>query len=148
MNGDGRNGSLWRFFDGTASVSMSMLLAILLSQCAFCVGVPLLDRLIALTQRDDGIIMTATLLLFPTAMVLYGGSKMFFAAKEAVERKARERGRQEGIDQGRQEGIDQGRQEGVEAERQRIIAILERNGITLSEEIAESVERDGEQDRS
>ena len=37
----------------------------------------------------------ATLLLFPTTAALYGGFKVFFAAKEAVERKARAKGRKE-----------------------------------------------------
>ena len=49
--------SIWRFFDGSVSISVSML-------------------------------------LFPTAAALYGGFTVFFAAKEAVERRAKEKGRQ------------------------------------------------------
>ena len=49
---------------------------------------------------------------------------MFFAAREAVERKARERGRQEG------------RREGIEAERARIVRILEAHGASISPELA------------
>ena len=49
-----------------------------------------------LTGRDDGTIITATLLLFPTSMAFYGGMIVFFAAKEFVEKRAMKRGRQEG----------------------------------------------------
>ena len=49
---------------------------------------------------------------------------MFFAAKEAVARKARERGRQE--------------------ERARISKVLERHGVTLTPELAKSLAGDPE----
>ena len=83
---------MWRFFDGSVSVSISMLLSVALNYCAFCAGVPVLGFLRELTNREDGIIIVATLLLFPTTAMLYGGFKVFFAAKEAVENKARQRG--------------------------------------------------------
>ena len=51
---------------------------------------------------------------------------MFFAAKEAVERRAMERGRQVG----RQEGI----QEGRDAERARISKTLAQYGVPLTPE--------------
>jgi hypothetical protein len=59
------------------------------------------------------------LLLFPTTVALYGGFKMFFAAKEAIEKKARERGRKEG------------RRE----ERERIGKALEQQGVPLTPEL-------------
>ncbi len=57
---------------------------------------------------------------------------MWFAAKEAVEKKAMEKGRQAGLNEGRQEG----RQE----ERERIGQALERQGITVTPEIARILE--------
>ena len=75
--------SIWRFFDGSVSISVSMLL--------------FPSLLASLTERENGIIIVATLLLFPTAAALYGGFAVFFAAKEAVERRAKEKGRQEGL---------------------------------------------------
>ena len=105
-----------------------MLLSIAVNACAFCNGLPVLGYLKDLTNRDDGIIITATLLLFPTTATLYGVFRMFFAAKQAAERKARERGRREGI----QEGIRSGRR----TERERITAALEQQGVELSPELA------------
>ena len=125
MQNDDRNRSLWRFFDGAASVSASMALAVSLNACVLCNGLPLLDYLHRLAKREDGVIITATALLFPTTAVLYGGFKLFFAAKEAVERKARERGRREGIEAGRR------------AERERINKMLEEYGVPLSSELAQ-----------
>ena len=126
MQNDDRNRSLWRFFDGAASVSASMALAVALNSCVSCDGRPLLGYLYGLTNREDGVIITATLLLFPTTAALYGGFKLFFAAKEAVERKARERGRREGI----------------AAERERIAKILEAHGASLSPELAQRLAGD------
>ena len=63
---------------------------------------------------------------------------MFFAAKEAVECKARERGRQEG----RREGIEEGMIAGRRAERERISKMLEEHGISLSPELAERLDLD------
>ena len=90
----------------------------------FCDGLPLLGYLYELADREDGVIITATALLFPTTAALYGGFKLSFAAKEAVERKARERGRREGIAAGRR------------AERERINKMLEEYGVPLSSELA------------
>ena len=102
-NHDG-NRSIWRFFDGAVSISISMLVAVLVADCALCGQLPALSWLKGLTEREDGIIIVATLLLFPTTAALYGGSKVFFAAKEAVEKKARAKGqgrRQSGRSKGR-----------------------------------------------
>ena len=132
MNEDTPNPSLWRFFDGAASVSTSMLLSVAVDDCAVCNSLPLLGYLEALTKRDDGIIITATLLLFPTTAALYGVFKMFFAAKEAVERKARERGRREGIREGRRD------------ERERIARVLQEQSVELSPELARILTGDDE----
>ena len=104
--------ALWRFSDGAVSISASMLLSLLLAGCA-CEGLPVLGYLAGLTQRENGVIIVATLLLFPTTLGIYGVFVMFFAAKEAVERRATRRGRAEGIVEGRAEGIVEGRAEGI-----------------------------------
>ena len=96
MENDNNSRSTWRFFDGSVSISISMLLAVAINSCAPCGQLPVLDWLKGLTQQEDGIIIAATLLLFPTTAALYGGFKVFFAAKEAVERKARAKGQVEG----------------------------------------------------
>ena len=124
--------SLWRFLDGAASISTSMLLSVAFNACSFCDGVPVLGDLETLTNREDGIIITATPLLFPTTAALYGVFRMFFAAKQAAERKARERGRREGI----QEGLEQGIRTGRRSERERITAALEQHGVQLTPELA------------
>ena len=128
MNG-AHNRSLWRFFDGAASVSASTILAVALNGCVLCNGLPLLGRLHGLANREDGIIIAATALLFPTTAALYGGFKLFFAAREAVERKARERGRREGR----------------QAERERIARILEAHGASLSPELVKNLTDDSGQ---
>ena len=131
MTEDRPNTALWRFFDGAASVSASMLLSVAVNTCAFCHGFPLLIYFAALTNREDGIIITATLLLFPTTTALYGVFKMFFAAKEAAERKARERQRQ-------------AREEGIREERKRIGRILQEQGVELTPELARRLAGDDE----
>ena len=118
------NRPLWRFFDGSVSVSVSMLLAVSLNGCAFCDGLPVLGLLKGLTMQDDGVIIVATLLLFPTTVALYGGFQVFFAAKEAVEKRARERGRRE--------------------ERERISKALERRGVPLTPEQVKALNGDSE----
>ena len=130
------NRPLWRFFDGSVSVSVSMLLAVSLNGCAFCDGLPVLGLLKGLTMQDDGVIIVATLLLFPTTVALYGGFLVFFAAKEAVEKRARERGRREGV----QEGVQEGRRE----ERERISKALERRGVPLTPEQVKALNGDSE----
>lgn len=109
-NHDG-NRSMWRFFDGTVSISVSMLVAVLLTDCAVCGQLPALGWLKGLTEQDDGIIIVATLLLFLATAGLYGGFKVFFAAKEAVEKRARARGQAEGRAEGRKEERDRIRRE-------------------------------------
>lgn len=102
-----------------------MLLAVLIDGCVLCGRLPLLSFLKGLTEREDGIIIMATLLLFPTTAALYGGFAVFFAAKEAVERRAKAKGRQEGIKEGKQ------------AERERINKVLAETeaGVPLTPEL-------------
>ena len=112
------NRTPWRTFDGSIAVSFSMLLAALLKLWKGAAGWPLVGQLHQMTQWEDGVIIVATLLLFPTALTLYGGFAMFFAAKEAVEKRAMERGRREGI----------------QAERERISKTLAQYGVPLTPE--------------
>ena len=119
----------WRFFDGSVAISASMLLAILLRGCIGCGGLPVLGQLHRLTSWDDGVIMVATLLLFPSAGALYGGVAVFFAAREAVQNHYRERGRQEG----------------QKAERERIRKEAAKRGIAITPELARILAGEPEQ---
>ena len=127
---DGNNWQLWRFVDGALSISVSMLLAALLRDCLSCGGWPILGYLHGLAARDDGVIIVGTMLLFPTTAAIYGGIKVFFAAREAVRREAREKGRREGLQEGRQE------------ERERIRKELAKQGVTISPELAKILNGD------
>ena len=129
------NLSLWRFLDGAASISASMLLSVAFNVCASCNGIPVLGQLEALTNQEDGIIITATLLLFPTTATLYGVLRMFFAAKQAAEQAAKRKAR-ERYERGRKEGIEEGVIAGRQTERERISAALEQHGVQLTPEIA------------
>ena len=128
----------WRIFDGSVSVSASMLLSVLISRCDACAGIPVIGFLKELTGQEDGIIIVATLLLFPTTAALYGVFRMFFAAKEAVEKKAMARGHQAGRQEGRQEGI----QEGRKGERERIRKAFAEQGVTLTPEMERILSRE------
>ncbi len=151
---DGANWQLWRFVDGALAISVSMLLAALLRDCLSCGGWPVLGYLHGLAARDDGVIIVGTMLLFPTTAIIYGGIKVFFAAREAVRREAREKGRREGLQEGRQEGIreglQEGRQEGIreglqegrQEERERIRKELAKQGIAISPELAKILNSD------
>ena len=128
---------IWGLVDGSLSVSGSMLLAVLINSCHSCADIrvigPFLEILKELSDKNAGVIVLGTLLLFPTTLTFYGGLKMWFAAKEAVEKKAMEKGRQVGLQEGRQE------------ERARIGKALERQGITITPEIARILEDESEQ---
>ena len=126
----------WRFFDGSVAISASTLLAILLRGCVGCGGLPVLGYLHMLTGWDDGVIIVATLLLFPAAATLYGGAAVFFAAREAVQNHYRERGRQEGLQEGRQKGLQEGQKAGQKAERERIRKEAAERGIAITPELA------------
>ena len=108
MNANPDSRLSWRIFDGSVSVSASMLLSVLISRCDACAGIPVIGFLKELTGQEDGIIIVATLLLFPTTAALYGVFRMFFAAKEAVEKKAMARGRQAERERIRKEFAEQG----------------------------------------
>ena len=91
MRNDDGSRPTWRFFDGAVSISISMLLALLLSDCNGCHDLPALGYLTSLTGRDNGTIIVGTLLLFPTSMAFYGGMIVFFAARETVKAWAEKR---------------------------------------------------------
>ena len=154
MNANPDSRLSWRIFDGSVSVSASMLLSVTISRCDACAGIPVIGFLKELTGQEDGIIIVATLLLFPTTAALYGVFRMFFAAKEAVEKKAMARGhqvgRQEGIKEGhqagRQEGHQAGRQEGIQegrkGERERIRKAFAEQGVTVTPEMERILSRE------
>ena len=131
----------WRFFDGSVAISVSMLLAVLSRVCLACDGLPVLGQLHRLTRWEDGVIIVATLLLFPTAAMLFGGVAVFFAAREAVHGYFLERGRKAGREEGRQEGLKAGRK----AERERIERALARRGVPLTPELVEILAGEPEQ---
>ena len=115
---------MWRFFDGSSAISASMLVAVLIHGCGdVCGNLWGIRVLKSLTEQEAGVIILATLLLFPTTTVLYGGAKLIFAAKEAVEKKAEHKGRAQGL------------AEGQVKERKRIRAQLEQSG-NLTPELA------------
>lgn len=128
----GDNRTLWRFFDGSSAISASMLAAVLINGCGdVCVDLWGIRVLKSLTEQEAGVIILATLLLFPTTTVLYGGAKLIFAAKEAVEKKAEQKGRAQGLEEGQAKGRSEGRAD----ERKRIRAQLEQSG-NLTPELA------------
>lgn len=88
----------------------------------------MLGTLKGLTEQEDGVIIVATLLLFPATLALYGGLKVFFAAKEAVEKKARMRGREEALKE----------------ERERIRKVLVEEGVPPDSELARRLAGDTE----
>ena len=132
----GDNRTLWRFFDGSSAISASMLVAVLIHGCGDVCGNLWDIRLLkGLTEQEAGVIILATLLLFPTTTVLYGGAKLIFAAKEAVEKKAEQKGRAQGIEEGQAKGRAE--------ERMRIRAQLEQSG-NLTPELARILSDEGD----
>ena len=146
MNANADSRLSWRIFDGSVSVSASMLLSVIISRCDACAGIPVIGFLKELTGQEDGIIIVATLLLFPTTAALYGVFRMFFAAKEAVEKKAMARGHQVGRQEGIKEGHQVGRQEGIKVgrkgERERIRKEFAEQGVTLTPEMERILSRE------
>ena len=116
----------WGIVDGSVSISLSMLLAVLLSGCASCGGWWGIGWLRELAGREAGVLVAATLLLFPTALAAFGGPKMFFLAKQQYEER-RERLRQ----QEQAEIKEKGRRQA----RDRIRRKLQQQGIEPSAEI-------------
>ena len=131
--GNFRRYPLWIFLDGSVSISFSMLLALLLNG-GWCDGLPALGWLAEVTRRDNGVIIVATLLLFPCTLLLYGVLTMFFAAKETVERRARRRARRE---------INRALRE----DRAHIAKMASDTGVTLSPELARYLADDGRDER-
>ena len=117
--------------DGAASVSASMLVSVLLSVIPSFAGWWGLGFLQELTNKQDGLIVVATLMLLPTSFAVYGVSQVIFAAKEAVERRA----------------MEKGRRVGEQAERERIMRELEKSGVEIPPEVARIIARDSD-DRS
>ena len=121
------NRSLWRFIDGSLAVTVSMAIAVAISYCRSCAGLWGLGFFKGLTEKDHGVIILGTLLLFPTTIALYGVLKMWFAAKEAVEKRAMEKGRRQ--------------------ERERIKRVLVERGIITPPEIDSILADDSDADR-
>ena len=131
----------WLLADGSASISVAAFVAVLIYNSAFLAGVWGIGYLHELTiNRQDGLVIVASLALFPSTLFVYGVASMIFAAKEAVERRARRKGREEG----RQEGREEGRQEGLREERDRIereLAALEDRDVEITPEMVRSIVR-------
>jgi hypothetical protein len=125
-----------------------MLVAVLINKCHSCSGIWILEFLKELSDKNAGMIVLATLLLFPTSLFIFGGTNLFFAAKDAFERrqrKALEAARKVARQEGLQEGLQEGRLEGQTVERERISQTinqtLEQRGISLTaEEISKILE--------
>ena len=72
---------------------------------------------------------------------LYGSVKMIFAAKEAVEKKAIAKGREQGVEQERRRILDA-------LERDGILNLLERHGIELPPDLDNGLNGSGSASRS
>ena len=117
----------WLWADGSATISASALIAVLINVSPSLTAVWGAGFLHELTNKQDGVIIVASLLLFPTTIFIYVVARVIFAAKEAVEKKATEKGRREGL------------LEGQQAERERIeqeLELLARSGVDVPPEIA------------
>ena len=125
----------WRLFDGSIALSISMLLAALLRVWEDAVSWPVVGLLHQMTRWEDGVIIVATMLLFPTALTLYGGFAMIFAAKQAVDNWAYQRAQKQLA-----EGVMKGRKE----ERERIVKVLEERGMPLTPEQAKALSDEGD----
>ena len=117
----------WLMADGAASVSASMLVSVLLNVIPSFAGLWGLGFLQELTSKQDGLIVVATLMLLPTSFAVYGVSQVIFAAKEAVERRAMEKGRR------------------VERERfRKELEELEKSGVEIPPEVSRIIARESE----
>ncbi len=113
------------FSDGSASISVSALLAVIINISPSLAGVWGLGFLYELSNKEDGVIIVASVLLFPSTLAVYGVSQMIFAAKEAVERRAMAKGRK--------------------AERKLIqheLEELEKSGVEIPPEIVKIIDRE------
>lgn len=133
MDGSAERSPSWVLADGSASISVSASIAVLINVSPSLAGVWGFGFLHELTNKADGVIVVASLLLFPSTFIIYGVARVIFAAKEAVEKKAMEKGRQAG------------RQEGQQAERERIerdLEALEKSGVQVPPEVARIIARE------
>ncbi len=138
MEDSGGRYPAWLLADGSASISVAAFIAVVIYNSRFLAGVWGLGPLHELTiNRQDGMIVVASLLLFPSTLIVYGVANMIFAAKEAVERRARRKGRQEGREEGRQEAL---REERERIERE--LAALEKSGVQVPPEVARIIARE------
>ena len=126
--------SLWTFIDGAASFSLSMLVCLIIQSNQIFAEIWGVHFVKELTHQNDGLMAATILLLLPAAGTLYGGIKMFFAAREAVRRKSRERD-----ERMREEGREQGREQGSERTRARILNVLERRGVELPPDVKDEL---------
>jgi hypothetical protein len=137
MDGSAERSPSWVLADGSASISVSASIAVLINVSPSLAGVWGFGFLHELTNKADGVIVVASLLLFPSTFIIYGVARVIFAAKEAVEKKAMEKGRQA--------GRQAGRQEGQQAERERIerdLEALEKSGVQVPPEVARIIARE------
>lgn len=114
---------LWTLLDGAAAFSFSMLVSLTIQSNRIFAEVWVVRIVKDLTHQNDGLMASTMLLLFPSTALLYGSINMIFAAKEAVERRARARD-------------ERMREEGREDARRQILSLLERHGIKLPPDIA------------
>lgn len=105
-----------------------MAIAVAISYCESCARIWGIGFFKGLTDKDDGVIILGTLLLFPATVALYGVLQMWFAAKEAVEKRAIERGRRQ--------------------ERERIKKALTELGVELPPEVASILSSGSETERT
>ena len=145
-----RQQPIWVFLDGAASFSLSMLVCLIIQSNQIFAEIWGIHYIKKLTHQDDGLMAAAFLLLCPATGLLYGGTKMFFAAREAVRRKAHERdermraegleqgleqglerGLEQGLERGLEQGLERGLEQGSEQTRLRILSVLERYGVEL-----------------
>ncbi len=128
MNSDG-NRTTWRFLDGSISVSASILLANAVSKCDSCGGLPVIGLIKRLTEQDDGVLIAGTALLFPVAVILYGGINMVFMAYAEYRRKRDARIRE------REALLEKARNEGEEAFLERIRQMSRERNVSLTPEV-------------
>ena len=131
----------WRLFDGSIALSISMVLAALLKIWEDAVHWPVLGLLHQMTQWEDGVIIVATILLFPTALTLYGGFAMIFAAKQTVDNWAYQRSQRK-LEEGRVLGVEEGVVKGRKQEQERVAKVLQslaERGMPLTPEQAKAL---------
>ena len=111
----------WAFFEGSISVTASIIMADAVARCDRCAGWPAIGYVKRLTEQEDGVIIAGMALLFPTALAIYLGGKMVFSAYRDYKR---------WWEAYQKERIQQGREE----ERARIKRELKEQGVTLPPE--------------